>query len=618
MSESRSVPGAILHLAWTLVSGAYKLAAIVLLVLLAGMAWLAFSGGESVKIEPNSALVIWPTGRLVEQFDHESSRAFIESLAGNPPSETVLSDLTDALKAGAKDPRIKLVVLKLDDMSSSGMAQIQELGAAIRDFRKSGKEVVSYGSSYDQNEYYLAAQGDEIALDPMGMLNIEGFSAYNNYFKDALDKLGVQVNVFRVGQYKSAVEPFIRNDMSDAARNANRAWLGNLWQDYAKGISVARGLPAETVDKYVDDFSSGMVKDQGDAALYAMQSKLVTRVETLTQFRKRIGAIVGFDNDTGSFRQIDFHDYLRAIDHEHGKARLTHDTKVALVVVQGEIVDGNGDVGQAGGDMIVNLLEQAQRDDSVSAVVLRVDSPGGSVWASEQIRRAVDNLRAAGKPVVASMSSVAASGGYWISMDSNEIWAQPGTITGSIGIFGLIPTIDKPLAKLGIHTDGVGTTPLAGAFRIDRPLSPMMASIMQAQIDRGYREFTGGVAKARKLPLAKVETIAQGRVWSGEDAKRLELVDHFGGLDQAADAAAALAGIKPGSYDLETIYPERNYASQLFSLFSARIDLGLIPGLPEFAQRLLHKADLHNELSWLNDPQGMYARCLCNFDSGRE
>jgi protease-4 len=617
MSESRSIPGTLLHLVWTLVSGIYKLVAIALFIMFAGLAWLAFRGGEPVKVEPNSALVIWPAGHLVEQLDHESSRAFIESLAGNPPSETLLSDLTDALKAGAKDPRIKLAVLKLDDMGSSGMAQIQELGAAIRDFRKSGKKVVAYGPSYDQNEYYLAAQGDEIALDPMGMLNIEGFSSYNNYFKDALDKLGIQVNVFRVGQYKSAVEPFIRNDMSEAARNANRQWLGNLWQDYVKEIAAVRGLPADAVDKYVDDFASGVAKDQGDAALYAMQSKLVTRVETLTQFRDRVGAVVGFDDDTGSFRQIDFRDYLRAVDHEHGEAGHIHDTKVGLVVVQGEIVDGKSDVGQAGGDTIVNLLEQAQRDDTVSAVVLRVDSPGGSVWASEQIRRAVDNLRAAGKPVVVSMSSVAASGGYWISMDSNEIWAQPGTITGSIGIFGLIPTIDKPLAKLGIHTDGVGTTPLAGAFRIDRPLSPLMANIIQTQIDRGYREFTGGVAKARKLPLAKVEDIAQGRVWSGEDAKRLGLVDHFGGLDQAADAAAALAGIKPGSYDLETIYPERNYASQLFSLLSARIDLGLIPGLPEFARQFLHTADLHDSLRWLNDPQGMYAWCLCSIGSGR-
>lgn len=618
MSENRSNLGAILHVVWSLVTGIYKLVAIALFVLLAIAAWFAFSGGVPVKVESNTALVIWPTGRLVEQLDRESGRSFIASLATDRPAQTVLSDLTDALKAGAKDPRIKLVVLKLDDMTGSGMAQLQELGAAIRDFKKSGKQVLTYGPSYDQNEYYLAAQGDEIALDPMGMLNIEGFSSYNNYFKDALDKLGIQVNVFRVGQYKSAVEPFIRNDMSAAARNANRQWLGNLWQDYTKGIAQARKLPADATDNYVNNFASAMVKDQGDAAQYALQSKLITRIETLTQFRKRIGAVVGFDDDTGSFRQINFRDYLRAVDHEHDKARQTHDTNVALVVVQGEIVDGDGDAGQAGGDTIADLLQQAQRDDSVSAVVLRVNSPGGSVWASEQIRRAVDNLRAAGKPVVVSMSSVAASGGYWISMDSNEIWAQPGTITGSIGIFGLIPTIDKPLAKLGIHTDGVGTTALAGAFRIDRPLSPMMASIIQAQIDRGYREFTGGVAKARKLPLDKVEGIAQGRVWSGEDAKRLGLVDHFGGLDQAADAAAKLAGIKPGEYELKTIYPEHNYMSQLFSMFSARIDLGMIPGLPEFAKQLLDKTELSRGLSWLNDPKGMYARCLCSLSGSQE
>ncbi|MGH8460887.1 MAG: signal peptide peptidase SppA [Stenotrophobium sp.] len=590
---------------------------VALFVLLLILAWFAFSGGTPVEVKSNVALVIAPSGQLVEQIDRQSGRAFIEDIAGNRPSQTLLRDLTDALAAGAKDPRIKIAVLKLDDMTDSGMAQIEELGAAVQRFRKSGKQVITYGPWYDQNGYYVAAQGDQIVLDPMGAVNIEGFSAYNNYFKDALEKLGVQVNVFRVGQYKSAVEPFTRNDMSDAARDADRKWLGDLWLNYTQGISKARNLPTTATDEYVNAYASAMEKNQGDAAAYARQAKLVTSIETLTEFRKRVGAIVGFDNDQGSFRQINFRDYLRAIGHEDGDARQTHDTKVALVVVQGEIVDGDGDPGQAGGDTIVDLLGQALRDEHVSAVVLRVDSPGGSVWASERIRRAVDNLRAAGKPVVVSMSSVAASGGYWISMDSNEIWAQPGTITGSIGIFGMIPTIDKPLQKLGIHTDGVGTTPLAGAFRIDRPLSPMVASIIQAQINKGYMDFVGGVAKARKLPLAQVEAIAQGRVWSGADAKRLGLVDHFGNLDQAAAAAAQLAGVKAGDYDLEELYPEHNYASQLFSLFSAHIRLDMIPGLPSFAQQLLRKADVGRELNWLNDPNGMYARCFCSMNSGR-
>ena len=617
MSANRSIFGRLLHLAWTLVTGIYKLMTVSLFVLVLVMLWFAFSGGTPVKVKSNVALVIAPTGQLVEQLDHQSGRAFIEDIAGNTPSQTLLRDLTDALDAGAKDPRIKLAVLKLDGMTDSGMAQIEELGAAVRRFRKSGKKVVAYAPSYDQNAYYVAAQGDEVVLDPMGMVNIEGFSAYNNYFKDALDKLGVQVNVFRVGQYKSAVEPFIRNNMSDAAKDADRQWLGSLWRNYVQDIAQARNVPANATDQYVDAFASAMVKNQGDAAAYARQAKLVTSVETLTAFRKRISAIVGVDDDNGSFRQINFRDYLRAMDHDHGESRQTHDTKVALVVVQGEIVDGEGGNGQAGGDTIADLLDQALRDDHVSAVLLRVNSPGGSVWASERIRRGVDDLRAAGKPVVVSMSSVAASGGYWISMDSNEIWAQPGTITGSIGIFGMIPTIDKPLEKLGIHTDGVGTTSLAGAFRIDRPLSPMAASIIQAQIDKGYQDFVGGVAKARKLPLDKVEAIAQGHVWSGEDAKKLGLIDHFGNLNQAADAAALLAGLQPDDYDLEEFYPEHNYANQLFSLFSAHVRLDMVPGLPAFAQQFLRKADLGRELGWLNDPQGMYARCFCSVSSGR-
>ncbi|MGH8457607.1 MAG: signal peptide peptidase SppA, partial [Stenotrophobium sp.] len=365
-----------------------------------------------------------------------------------------------------------------------------------------------------------------------------------------------------------------------------------------------------------DNFAAGMQKDKGDGAAYAKQSGLVTQVETLTQFRKRIGAIVGFDKDNGSFRQINFRDYLRATDREDGDSKPSHDRKVALVVVQGEIVDGDGQPGQAGGDTIADLLDQALRDDSVSAVLMRVDSPGGSVWASERIRRGVDNLRADNKPVVVSMSSVAASGGYWVSMDADQIWAHPGTITGSIGIFGLIPTIDKPLGKIGIHTDGVGTTPLAGAFRLDRPLSAAAGSIIQAQINKGYQDFTTSVAKARKLTVARVNEIARGRVWSGADAKQLGLVDHFGGLQDAADAAAKLAGIAPGNYDLEELFPPHDYTNQLFSLFSSHIQLNLVPGLPALARRVLAQTDIGRDLIWLNDPQGIYAQCFCTVSSG--
>ncbi|MES2488956.1 MAG: signal peptide peptidase SppA [Pseudomonadota bacterium] len=612
MSEKQSFLGRLLNFAWRFVVGVYKFVTVMIFVVIVAFVWMAFQGGPPPKVDSNIALVIAPTGELVEQLDRDPSRVFLEDIAGDMPSQTLLRDLIEALEEGANDPRIKLAVLKLDGLTYAGLPQLEELGEAVHRFRDAGKKVVAYSSSYEQEHYYLAAQADEVVLDPMGMVSVEGFSSYNNYFKDALDKLGVQVNVFRVGEYKSAVEPFTRNDMSPESRAASQKWLGDLWTEYGTSVSEGRGLPEGAVDNYVKNFATEIQKFQGDGAAYAKNAGLVTQIETLGQFRKRIGAIVGFDDEHGSFRQINQHDYLHAIHHEQSKqAAVKPANKIALVVVQGEIVDGEGQPGQAGGDTISDLLDQARRDDNVAAVVLRVDSPGGSVWASEQIRREVQDLRASGKPVVASMSSVAASGGYWVSMATNQIWAHASTITGSIGIFGLVPNLSKPLEKLGIHTDGVGTTTLAGAFRMDRPLSPEVGSIIQSQINKGYHDFISGVAAARKLPIEKVDQLARGRVWSGNDAKELGLVDEFGGLEDAADAAAKFAGIDTEDYVIEEMQPEHNFTSKLLSSFSGSIHLSAVPGLPQWAQRVLEKTDVAADLRWMNDPRGMYAFCFC-------
>lgn len=616
MDQSRSLLRRLWDGVWGLVTVLYKLVALLSIVLLLMAVWVAYKGVPPIKVQNNVALILAPTGALVEQLEYEPGRAFLENIAGELPSETLLRDLIKALDEAATDPRIAFVVLKLDRLDSAGLAQLDELANAVQRFRKSGKKVIAYGPWYEQNQYLLAAQADEVSMDPLGTVNLEGLSTYNNYFKEGLDKLGVQVNVFRVGEYKSAVEPFIRNDMSEDAKAANREWLQDLWADYGKRVAQARKLPETAVDQYVNTFADTLVQANGDAAQVAQHAGLITQIETLTQFRKRMGAIVGFDDSHGSFRQIHYADYLSAVDSEDGKKKKDHDNQIALVVVQGEIVDGKGEIGQAGGETISDLLDQARRDRDVAAVVLRVDSPGGSVWASEQIRRAIENLRMEGKPVVASMSSVAASGGYWVSMNANQIWAQPTTITGSIGIFGLVPTIDKPLGKLGIHTDGVGTTTLAGAFRVDRPLTPEVSRIVQAQIDKGYRDFTGGVSEQRKLPMKKVDEIARGRVWSGQDAKELGLVDQFGDLQDAVQAAAKLAGLEPDSYDLEEFMPEHDFTAQLLSRFSGRFGLDAIPGLPAWAHRLLQQSDAAQLLTRFNDPHAAYAYCFCSV-SGR-
>ena len=594
---------------WGFAVGVYRVLFIIGLVVIGVLVWGAFHGGAPVRIEDNIALIVAPSGSLVEQIDRDPGAELIEQWISDRPAETLVRDVTDALEAAASDPRITFAVLKLDGLYGAGLPQLEEVAAAMKIFQAAGKKIVAYGPWYEQIHYYAAAQADEVVIDPMGMVALEGFSSYNNYFKDALDKLGVQVNVFRVGEYKSAVEPFLRNDMSEEARIANREWLGELWGDYARTVAQSRQLPADATQQYVLNMRAALEKNQGDGALYAKDSGLVTHIENLTDFRQRMAAVVGIDQVHGSFRQINFIDYLHGIKREQAKLPATPGGgKVALIVVQGQIVDGEGEPGYAGGETISALLDDARRDADVSAVLLRVDSPGGSVWASEQIRRAVQNLKAEGKPVVASMSSVAASGGYWVSMDANEIWAHSTTITGSIGIFGLMPTIEKPLNKLGIHTDGVGTTPLAGAFRIDRPMSPEFAGIVQSQINKGYQDFIEGVAKARKLPLDRVRELARGRVWSGQRALQLGLVDKAGGLDQAADSAARLAGLDPASYELQEFLPNRGFASRFLSNFSGSISSDW---LPSWAAQALARADLARVLKGYNDPRGVYAHCLC-------
>lgn len=604
---------------WGLIVTVYRIVVIIAILAAMALVWMAMRGGTPVTVENNVALVLAPSGALVDQVDEDPSRRFLESFGGEQPSQSGLRDLIDALDAAKDDDRITFAVLKLDGMWGAGLAQLDELRTAMAAFQSAGKKIVAWSPWYDQMQYYAAAKADEIVLDPYGSVFVDGFSSYNNYFADALEKIGVNVHVFRVGEYKSAVEPFIRNDMSAAARQANLEWLGDLWHSYGQAVSEGRGLAPSIADDYANGMADGLSANGGDAAAYARDQGLVTQLETLTAFRKRMSDIVGTDEDHGSFRQIHYLDYLSAVDHEQRRVAVASTAKkVALVVVQGEIVDGIGDIGQAGGDTLSDLLDDVRRDDDVAAVVLRINSPGGSVWAAEQIRRAVRNLRDAGKPVVASMSTMAASGGYWVAMDTAEIWAHDTTITGSIGVFGMIPTIDQTLQKLGVYTDGVGTTPLAGAFRIDRPLTPAVETIIQSGIEKIYRDFIEGVAAARKLPVGEVDRIARGRVWSGADAKEIGLVDKIGDLQQAADAAAQLAGLDPDEYTLDERVPDRGFANQLLSQFYGKIHIDLLPsGLSRWAETVTERSDVGALLSSFNDPSGYYAYCFCSVSDSR-
>ncbi|MEM6576772.1 MAG: signal peptide peptidase SppA, partial [Pseudomonadota bacterium] len=490
-----------------------------------------------------------------------------------------------------------------------GPSQLQELKSAIGQFKDSGKPVIAYGYGMSQQQYYLAALADQVWLHPEGLVLLEGYGVYRNYYKDGLDKLAVDVHLFRVGEYKSAAEPFIRNDMSDYSREANRYWLDSLWDQYLTEVAAQRDLTPEKLARHVDEFGEDLRKAGGRASEAALAAGLVDRVGTEDELREYLLSDGVFDADIESFRQIDAETYLAA----QNSFALPQGDQVAVVVAQGAIVPGDQSQGTVGGESTARLIRRARMNDSTRALVLRVDSPGGAVLPSEQIRREIELTRASGIPVVVSMSSVAASGGYWISMSANEIWANPATITGSIGIFGLLTNFPRTLEKVGVYTDGVGTTRIAGALRSDRPMQPHIADIIQQIIEDGYERFIGKVATAREMTPEAVDQIARGRVWSGQQARDRGLVDKLGGLNDAIASAAEIADIS--SY--KTVYVEQ----QVSALEQFLLDL--TARLPSFSVSrdttlgALLRAPLPTDLELLlaqprgQQPVGVYAYCFC-------
>ena len=502
----------------------------------------------------HTALVIAPDATIVEQYSVDPGTMAVARAFGEHSKEVQLRDLLRALDAAKSDKRIDRVVIRPDMIAAGGMAQLREVARALREVRASGKEVIAYADNLDQMGYLLAAEANTVYLHPSGSLMLEGLGRYRAYYREGLqDKLGVDVHLFRVGEYKSAAEPYILDAASPESKEADLFWMNDIWQRYLADVGKARKLAPAQLAADIDALPQGIEAAQGDLGEYARQHKLVDGLKTQEQVEDLMAERGVADDDAdGGFRNVDLDDYLRRIDET--LSPVDERPRVAVVVAEGEISGGQQPPGRIGGESTAELLRAARDDDHVKAVVLRVDSPGGEVFASEQIRREVVGLKQAGKPVVVSMGDLAASGGYWIGMDADRIYADPSTITGSIGIFGLFVTVPDTLAKLGIHTDGVGTTPLAGTLDIRRPLSPQLESILDSVIHRGYSEFIGKVARARGKTPEQVDRIAQGRVWSGAQAKERGLVDKLGGLDDAIAAAAARAKLGKG---YEVRYVER-------------------------------------------------------------
>jgi len=598
---------------WNTLDGARKIMHLLLLsafflVLLAGLAPKVYHVPDGV------ALILAPAGALVEQIEGDPLDRALEEATGGGSVQTQMRDLVTVMKRAKDDARIEAMVLDLDGMGGAGLSKLQELGQAIDDFKTSGKPVLAMASAYGKESYYLAAHADDIYLHPMGMVILDGYARYRMFYKDALDKLSIDWNVFRAGAYKSYAEPYMRNDMSDEDRASSKEWLDGLWGSYRQGVVDARGITMEELDGYVNDYVPRLTAAGGDTAVVALEGKLVDKLMSRIEFSDHMKEIVGVDDEDESFKQIHFLDYLDALNGSekggHGK------DQVAVIVASGSIVGGEQPPGTIGSDSTSRLIRRAAEDEHVKAVVLRVDSGGGSALASEFIREELLRLKQTGKPLVVSMGSVAASGGYWISMSADEIWASPNTITGSIGVIAMFPSFPRALARLGLNVDGVGTAPLSGDFRVDRPLSDDVKAIVQAIVDSGYQDFITKVAAAREMEVSEVDSVGQGRVWIGSRAHELGLVDQLGGLQDAVESAAAMAELD--DYRVRYIEQELDPTDQL--LISMLKDAGVLGRAQQTTAAwsaltvdgVLDKLKLElDALSRFNDPRGVYMHCFC-------
>ena len=547
---------------------------------------------DTPGVPDGSALVVNPEGIVVEESVPRDP--FRDLWAADGVPETDIHELVRAIDSAADDSRIKMLVLDLDDLVYASAAHAEIIGATLARFREAGKAIVAVGEIYLQPQYAIASYADAVYMHPDGFLFLPGYASFRTYFKSMLDKLKLNVHVFRVGEYKSAVEPFIRDDMSEAAREANRVLVDGLWASYRQRVLTGRELDEESFDRYTVSFEEAVAQTGGDAGRAALEAGLVDELMTADQMRSHIADTVG-RNEDNDVNGIGYRAYLKTL----GPPR-SEPGNVGLVFARGTIQMGD-DRNQAASENLVRLIRKVREDEAVKALVLRVDSPGGSAFASELIRQELELVQLAGKPVVASMGSVAASGGYWISSTSDRILAHPTTITGSIGVLSLFFDMEESLSSIGIHTDGVGSSPWAGAMDPARKPGEHLQRFLQLNVEHGYRQFINLVARGRDMDPDAVEEIAQGRVWIGSQAHELGLVDGLGSLADAVAEAAELANLADyGIKRFTTPLSPRDVLIQQFMDAAEVTPPVRIPGA-------LRKAWAMAES--LNDPKDTYAIC---------
>ncbi|ENT8679173.1 signal peptide peptidase SppA [Escherichia albertii] len=581
----------------------------IFLVLVGVGIWMQVSNSDTKETVGRGALLLDISGVIVDKPD--SSQRFsrlsrqLLGASSDRRQENSLFDIVNTIRQAKDDRNITGIVMDLKNFAGGDQPSMQYIGKALKEFRDSGKPVYAIGENYSQGQYYLASFANKIWLSPQGVVDLHGFATNGLYYKSLLDKLKVSTHVFRVGTYKSAVEPFIRDDMSPAAREADSRWIGELWQNYLNTVAANRQIPAQQVFPGAQGLLDGLTKTGGDTAKYALDNKLVDALASSAEIEKALTKEFGWSKADKNYRAISYYDYALKTPADTGDS-------IGVVFANGAIMDGEETQGNVGGDTTAAQIRDARLDPKVKAIVLRVNSPGGSVTASEVIRSELAAARAAGKPVVVSMGGMAASGGYWISTPANYIVANPSTLTGSIGIFGVITTVENSLNSIGVHTDGVSTSPLADVS-ITKALPPEAQQMMQLSIENGYKRFITLVADARKSTPEQIDKIAQGHVWTGQDAKANGLVDSLGDFDDAVAKAAELAKLK--QWHLEYYVDEPTFFDKVMDNMSGSVRAmlpetfqAMLPApLASVASTVKSESD---KLAAFNDPQNRYAFCL--------
>ncbi|EOX8526712.1 signal peptide peptidase SppA [Salmonella bongori] len=581
----------------------------IFLVLVGVGIWMQLGSGSNSEQTTRGALLLDISGTIVDKpSTNHRLGALGRQLFGASSDrlqENSLFDIVSAIRQAKNDRNITGIVLDLKNFTGADQPSMHYIGKALREFRDSGKPVFAVGDNYTQGQYYLASFANKIWLSPQGQVNLHGFATNGLYYKTLLDKLKVSTHVFRVGTYKSAVEPFIRDDMSPAAREADSRWIGELWQNYLNTVSANRQISPQQLFPGAQAILDGLTRAGGDTATYALDHKLVDDLASRAEVEKALTKQFGWSKAGNNYRAISYYDYSL-------KAPANSGGTIAVIFANGAIMDGEETAGNVGGDTTASQIRDARLDPNVKAIVLRVNSPGGSVSASEVIRAELAAAKAAGKPIVVSMGGMAASGGYWISTPANYIVASPSTLTGSIGIFGVVNTVENSLSSIGIHSDGVSTSPLAD-LSMTKALSPEVQQMMQLSIEYGYKRFITLVAEARKRTPEQIDKIAQGHVWTGQDAKANGLVDALGDFDDAVAKAAELAKLK--QWHLDYYQDEPTVLDMVMDSMTGSVRVMLPEAIQAmFPAPLVSAANTvkaeGDKLAAFNDPQNRYAFCL--------